>query len=65
VTVAFGDDAVPRIQSPEILGPLEFLDGADVAPVFEKVGRKRVTEGMGGGSLGDPGTARRILHDAL
>ena len=33
--------------------------------VFEEVRRGRVTERVGGGSLGDPGTARGILHDAL
>ena len=43
----------------------KLLNGADVVPVFEQVGRERVPKGVALGVLEDPGTTHRILHRAL
>jgi hypothetical protein len=43
----------------------QFPHGADVAAVFQEVRRERVAEWDGGGPLGAPGLARRILYDTL
>jgi hypothetical protein len=38
-----------------ILVPQEFLDGSDVVPAFEQMGRKRMPKGVAGNSFRDPG----------
>jgi hypothetical protein len=35
--------------------PQEFLDGPDIVPAFEQMGRKRMPEGMAGNSFRDAG----------
>ena len=37
----------------EVAVPEEFLDGANVVAVFQKLGRKGMAEGMAGNPLGD------------
>lgn len=43
----------------------EFLDGPDVAAIFEQVGREGVAKRAGRGPLGDARPADRVLDDAL
>ena len=45
--------------------PEELLNGADVVPVLEQVGREGVAQGVRCGPLRDPGSADRTFHDPL
>ena len=49
----------------DILVSEEFLDGADVLMVFEQMGGEAMSEGVGGGSLGDAGGVESGFHGAL
>jgi hypothetical protein len=56
---------LPNGQACDVAMAKQLLHGTDVAAVFEQVRGERVAERVGSGSLGDPGAARRIFHDAL
>jgi hypothetical protein len=43
----------------------QLLNGADIVPVLEHVGRERVAKGVGSGPLRDGGVAEGVLDDAL
>lgn len=45
--------------------PEQLLDGPDVVPVLEQVGRKRVAEDMAGDVLGNAGSSSGLRHGAL
>jgi hypothetical protein len=51
--------------SRDVRVPEQFLDGADIVAVFQKVGGKRVAEGVAGGAAGDTGLLYGCMNRSL